>query len=198
MDCAYCKLKEIKEALIFEDEDIIVAVNPFPIVEGEIIIFPKKHYTILEEIPNNVIEKIGLYSKYFSMILFESLKCEGTNIYVENGTSAGQLIPHFAVSLIPRWKDDNINFSWIPKPMPQNEFDIILDKLKENLSFEDIEIKKEEKQNIEEETTLETENKETKERETTQKTNEKNKKNIKENSDEEIDYRYENYFNRQP
>ncbi len=195
MDCTYCKLIEIREATIFEDEDIIVAVNPFPIIEGEIIVFPKKHYTILEEIPDSIIEKIGLYSKYFSMILFESLKCEGTNIYVENGNSAGQLIPHFAVSLIPRWKDDNVNFSWIPKSIPQNEFENIQKILKENLTFENIEVKKELKQKKEEEYTKTI--KEKKEIEEKNKKNEEEKTNEKKEY-EELDYRYENYFNRQP
>ncbi len=197
MDCAYCKLKEMDEAKIFEDEDIIIAVNPFPIVEGEIIVFTKKHYTILEEIPDSLIEKMGFYSKYFSMILFESLKCEGTNIYAENGNSAGQLIPHFSISLIPRWKDDNVNFSWIPKQIPKDSIDNSLKVLKENLVFEKtiVESKNEiseGKNKIIEEETKKTEKK------GIEKNNEKQKEENNKENEEEIDYRYENYFNRQP
>ncbi len=197
MDCAYCKLKKIEEAKIFEDEEIIVAVNPFPIIEGEIIIFTKKHYTILEEIPDKIIEKIGLYSKYFSMILFESLKAKGTNIYAENGNSAGQIIPHFSINLIPRWKDDNINFSWIPKQIPQDIFENTLKKLKENLTFEDVnfEEKKIETKNIENKK-LEENNKKIIKKEDYEKNKKTNEKKI--GKEEEIDYRLENYFNRQP
>lgn len=197
MDCAYCKLKEMNETKIFEDEDIIIAVNPFPIVEGEIVVFTKKHYTILEEIPDSLIEKMGFYSKYFSMILFESLKCEGTNIYAENGNSAGQLIPHFSISLIPRWKDDNVNFSWIPKQIPKDSIDNALKILKENLVFEEtlVESKNKEIKNDKINDEIIEENKIEKRNETKREKTEKEK--LKEN-EEEIDYRYENYFNRQP
>lgn len=119
-ECVYCELQKFREALIYYDDDIVIAASPFPMTDNEIIIMPKNHHTIFEQVPAQVAAKMGLFSKYLSILLFQKLECHGTNIIAENGTAAGQLIPHFAISIVPRFEGDNIDLSWSPTQPPQN------------------------------------------------------------------------------
>ncbi|MEK6826636.1 MAG: HIT domain-containing protein, partial [Nanoarchaeota archaeon] len=104
--CPYCAIAEgkIEARKVYEDENLIGALEINPANKGHVVLFPKKHYEIL-----NQIEDVGhLFNiaKRISGAIFESVKAEGTNIFVSNGASAGQTVPHVAVHIVPRFKDD--------------------------------------------------------------------------------------------
>jgi len=119
-ECVYCEIQKFKEAIIYSDDDIAIAVNPFAIAQNELVIIPKNHFTIMEQVPKEIISKMGLFSKYLSILLFQKLECHGTNVLAENGTSAGQLIPHFSISIIPRYENDDIDLSWSPSRVQES------------------------------------------------------------------------------
>jgi histidine triad (HIT) family protein len=72
--------------------------------------------------------------------LFETLKADGTNIFLANGAAAGQKAPHVFVHVIPRYKDDDISFEWHGKKAEEGE----LVKVREEILKEGFEIKEEE------------------------------------------------------
>mgnify|MGYP001567118407 CR=1 FL=1 len=123
MKCEYCELAERKTDLIYEDEDVAVAVKDFVVIPGQITIFPKKHFTILELVPDEIIEKCSQLSNKVGIAVFESLGCQGTNIIIQNGTSAGQKVPHFALEVIPRRENDGLNLQWETKQISEDEME---------------------------------------------------------------------------
>jgi len=42
----------------------------------------------------------------------QALHSEGLNLYQANGAAASQVVPHFHLHLIPRWKGDGKGFDW--------------------------------------------------------------------------------------
>jgi len=66
-----------------------------------------------------------------SSAVFEAIGAKGTNIMVQNGVEAGQLVPHFAIHIIPRNENDNINFQWQPRQLTQEEMSTVELKLKQ-------------------------------------------------------------------
>jgi len=133
MGCEYCELvqRQNKENIVYEDEKILVAVKDNIFTAGQITVFPKEHFTILEMVPEDILQKCFLMANKLSIAAFESLSCQGTNILIQNGVSAGQKTPHFGLEIIPRRENDGLNLQWPPKQLMEDEIETVFLMLKE-------------------------------------------------------------------
>ncbi len=104
-----------KDDIIVDDEDITVLCPSEAIVKGMITIIPNKKYLIMEEVDDNLLIKMFQVANKLCGSLFEALKCEGTNILIQNGVSAGQTLPSFSINIIPRYSNDGLDLSWVGK-----------------------------------------------------------------------------------
>src|SRR3989344_3239827 len=129
MNCQYCELR--KSAILYEDKDVAVIVKDTAVTPGQITVLPKQHFTILEIVPNELVEKCFLVANKVSMAIFESVGSQGTNIIIQNGLSAGQTVPHFAIEVVPRREEDGLNFQWQPKQLNEQELESLLSQLSE-------------------------------------------------------------------
>ena len=106
-------IKRKREARIIYEDDIALAFLPIKSsVPGEILLIPKKEYSIIEQIPDDVLEHLSTLTKKLSDVSFEILSGQGTNIIINNGVTAGQEEPHFSIRILPRRQEDNINTKW--------------------------------------------------------------------------------------
>ena len=148
MTCEYCEIIEGhgKAELLYQDEFVVVAIRDTGVTPGQITIFPKKHFTIMEMVPKEILERCAVISNKVGVAVFEGLGAQGTNILVQNGLGAGQKVPHFAIEVIPRQENDGLNLQWEPKQVPEDEMDLTFLTLKESIErgIETIEEKKEE------------------------------------------------------
>jgi histidine triad (HIT) family protein len=131
-DCKICDMIEKNEfKKIYEDEKTVAALSDEPVSEGHILIIPKKHYSIIEQIPDYEFGDIFSLANKISISLFESLRLQGTNIFIQNGVGAGQKHNHSVIHLIPRMANDNINLGWQPKQLNEEEMSTVELKIKE-------------------------------------------------------------------
>jgi histidine triad (HIT) family protein len=148
MNCIICE-KKFEKNILFENDKIIIMLAVEPSVNGHIQIFSKEHYTIMEQVPDEIISLITSSANKVSMILFEVLKVHGTNIIINNGVSAGQKIPHFSIDILPRRTDDNLKLDWTLKQATPEALESIHRIIGEGMSMPEpliIEEKKEEMQ----------------------------------------------------
>ncbi|MBU0459316.1 MAG: HIT domain-containing protein [Nanoarchaeota archaeon] len=132
MKCDYCEMRNTE--ILYEDDEVVVAIKDTALTPGQITVFPKEHHTILEMVPDSILRKCSLIANKVSIAIFESMGCQGTNIIAQNGISAGQLVPHFALEVIPRRENDDLNFQWQPKKLMEDEMDAAFNSLKEAAS----------------------------------------------------------------
>ncbi len=132
MKCEYCEIAagRGKAIILYEDTEIIIAIKDVVISPGTITVFPKEHYTILEMVPNDILERCANMANKVSVAAFEGMGCQGTNILVQNGTGGGQKIGHFSVEVIPRQEGDGLNLQWEPKQLMEDEMAIVFEQLK--------------------------------------------------------------------
>ena len=112
-DCIFCKIinNEIPTRTIYEDEDIQVIMNTNPITDGHLLILPKKHYENIFDIKEEIIaHSIKVLREKLYPLIKEKLNCEGLTICENN--FLGQEIKHFHIHVIPRYKNDNVDFSY--------------------------------------------------------------------------------------
>ena len=124
MDCIFCKIanKQVSSFVLFEDNDIIAVLDIYPANPGHTIIFPKNHFQRFEDTPDSIIGKMFVLAKYISLILTSSLNADGINLYLASGEHAGQKTPHIVLHVIPRYKEDDIQFEWTRKQLNPEVF----------------------------------------------------------------------------
>lgn len=135
MQCEYCEIIERKgnAQLLFEDEQIAVAIRDNVITPGQITVFPKEHITILELVRPMILERLSYVANQVSIACFESFAAQGTNIIARNGLGAGQNVPHFGLEIIPRRENDGLSLTWQPKQFMEDEMETTLRSLKEGI-----------------------------------------------------------------
>ena len=110
-DCLFCKIikGEIPSKTIYEDEIVKVMMDINPISDGHLLVLPKNHNTDLLDLDDDTLLHIKrTTTEKLIPILKEKLNCSGVTICQNNGL--GQEIKHFHLHLIPRYKDDNLEF----------------------------------------------------------------------------------------
>ena len=117
MACAHCELKGIR---VFEDDAIIIAEEK-PVVAGHLLVLPKQHYPIIEQAPDETVARLFILAAKASAAVFDELHATGTNIILQNGVAAGQIIPHTSISIIPRKEGDGLNFQWRATQLPDDK-----------------------------------------------------------------------------
>lgn len=134
VDCKICEMLS-SESLkkVYEDQKVIAVLSPEPMSNGHVLVIPKEHYPIIENIPDSDVAFLFWIANKISISLFETLQSQGTNIFVQNGIAAGQKYSHFIINIIPRMPGDGINLEWQPKQLTEEEMSTIELKLKEQV-----------------------------------------------------------------
>ncbi len=130
VDCALCGFRG---EILFEDNSITAALPPRPSVPGHVIVFPKQHIQIIEQAPDDTIKAMFDAANKVSSAMFEGLKAQGTNLIVTNGLGAGQKVAHIAVDVIPRAKDDGLNFSWPSRKLNDEQMSIVESEIRQQM-----------------------------------------------------------------
>lgn len=105
-DCIFCKIVkgEIPSAKIYEDEKVFAFMDAFPRQEGHTLIIPKEHFENIFELPDDIASHILKIGKLIATKIKEKLKCDGLNFIQSNGEAAGQVVMHYHMHLLPRYK----------------------------------------------------------------------------------------------
>jgi len=132
MTCVICDYVSGKIATkkLYEDENILAVLNPTPTIFGHALVMPKKHYVILDQLPEEIAKKMFYIAQQISGIVFEAVGAEGTNIMLNEGFVAGQKHAHCLIHVIPRKKEDGLNFDWPQKQIPEESMNKIYELLK--------------------------------------------------------------------
>lgn len=111
-NCIFCKIVrgEIKSEIVKEGNSFIAIKDANPVAEGHTLIIPKKHYTTLLDIPNNLAEELLKFAKEIASDLMDKKLGDGFNIIMNNLEPAGQLVMHAHIHVIPRKEKDGIRF----------------------------------------------------------------------------------------
>ncbi len=132
MNCDQCKLLDLpSKPFIYEDDKVFAMLAPQPAAKGHMLVMPKVHLPILENVPDELMAHTYTIANKISMALFDGLQAQGTNVLICNGIPAGQESAHFMVQVIPRMPDDGLGFVWLPRQLTEEQMATIELQLKE-------------------------------------------------------------------
>lgn len=107
--CPFCHLPP--ERIIAEDGPCLAIHDLFPVSEGHTLIIPRRHIASFREMTAEEWAAVHRLSQTVADSLSEKdASIRGFNLGINDGTCAGQSIPHAHVHLIPRREGD------VPQP----------------------------------------------------------------------------------
>ena len=111
--CIFCKIVsgELPSYKVYEDDKVLAFLNIEPVSIGHILVIPKKHVVSLEETSPEDLTAVMLVVQKIGGTLKKKLGVDGYNVGENNGSAAGQTIPHLHFHLIPRHENDGLP-SW--------------------------------------------------------------------------------------
>lgn len=122
MDCIFCKIvnKEIPAEIIYEDDKIMAFLDIHPAAKGHTLFITKVHCESFLALPDELITHLFHRAKEIAPVIMKGSNADGFNIGINNGSSAGQVIFHCHLHVIPRYQGDGLSM-WPGKSYDENE-----------------------------------------------------------------------------
>lgn len=86
-----------------------------PVSPGHSLVISKSEYPTIEDLPDEVMASLSLAVKKVGKAVKATLGCPAYNLIVNNGSAAGQEVPHIHFHVIPRFDGDGLKLSWPSK-----------------------------------------------------------------------------------
>lgn len=128
MDCVFCKIikGEIPSHKVYENQGAFAFLDVSPLSKGHTLIIPKKHYEKIHEMDDDSFCDISMAISIVSKIL----GAENYNLLQNNGSLAGQAVPHVHFHIIPKTKEYGLKIEWSPmKNADANDLKTLAEKL---------------------------------------------------------------------
>lgn len=112
-ECAFCAIQGDKTScfLVYEDEDVFVFLDHWPLFPGHCLLITKAHVATLAELPLPLLHGISENMRLIAIAVQRAMRAEGTFLAINNIVS--QSVPHFHVHIVPRRKGDDLRgFFW--------------------------------------------------------------------------------------
>ncbi|HSU72400.1 MAG TPA: HIT domain-containing protein [Candidatus Binatia bacterium] len=129
--CIFCRITEgkVQARKVYEDEYSVAVLDINPGTPGHMLLMPKEHYSILPQLPEELIAHLGIVAKHLSQAALRALKAQGTTIFAANGLAAGQRASHLLVHIIPRMEGDGAGILLPEKEISEKDARNLRDQL---------------------------------------------------------------------
>lgn len=102
-NCIFCQIirKKVSASIVYEDEQVVAFLSNRPVNEGHTLVVPKKHYQNIFEISEEEAAYLFKVTKRIAHAVKNAMEADGIRIVQNNGWSAGQVIFHLHLHVIP-------------------------------------------------------------------------------------------------
>ena len=107
-DCIFCKIGkgEIPAHKISENENALAFLDISPHTKGHTVVIPKSHGETVFDINDETYSNLLFFVKKTMQRIQDALNPDGFNVGWNHNTSAGQVVPHLHVHIMPRYNGD--------------------------------------------------------------------------------------------
>ena len=134
-NCIFCKIiaGEIPADKVYEDADTVVMLDIKPINPGHLLVMPKEHHVNAYDLPSELIASMMKVAQKMALAQQKALGVENVNVYMNNGSAAGQMVFHAHIHVIPRHENDGYGL-WHGKAYEDGRAKEVADKIKTALA----------------------------------------------------------------
>jgi histidine triad (HIT) family protein len=108
-DCIFCKIArgEIPSKKVFEDSESFAFLDINPRAPGHTLVVPKQHAETMLDMDEEDVGILFMNVRKVAGKVMSATKAQGLSIGQSNGPSAGQLVGHVHVHIIPRFATES-------------------------------------------------------------------------------------------
>ena len=136
--CIFCQIVEgeIPSYKVYVDEYTLAFLDIAPIADGHVLLIPKHHEQFVEDLPEEIYTALFDSLKGLVNPIQAVFDAPASNIGLNNGPNAGQIIPHVHIHIVPRPKKAGPTLSSSAgrfKPRNKEYFEEIADKIRKEI-----------------------------------------------------------------
>jgi histidine triad (HIT) family protein len=138
MSCLFCKIRDnhAPSYKVYEDKHTLAFLDINPVADGHVLLIPREHIQYIEELPPQVSE--ALMKTLIKLVppIQRAMNATDSNIGINNGPNAGQIIPHLHIHIIPRpSKTGKLLFSSTSRLIPRKKeyFENIAERIRKEI-----------------------------------------------------------------
>jgi len=135
-DCIFCKIasREIQANIVYEDLDVIAFLDINQTTRGHTLVIPKEHHQTYLATPQDLMHSVMDVAQKIGQAQMKQLLARGVNIIINSYPSAGQVIPHFHVHVIPRYDHtDGLSIEMVEKTKPDFNLPVLASEIRKGL-----------------------------------------------------------------
>ena len=92
--------------VVHETETVAAFLDANPLAPGHTLIVPKEPYARLRDVPPDLSADVFGAVRTLSPAIEDAVDADATTIGINDGTAAGQEVPHLHVHIVPRFEGD--------------------------------------------------------------------------------------------
>lgn len=134
-DCIFCEIiaGRVPCVKIYENEYVLAFLDIGPVSEGHTLVVPKKHTCQVDQTDPLVMVEIARVLPMLANSVKKAMNADGYNILCNNGSSAGQVVEHVHVHIIPRKTNDGVFRQWPSFQYPEGKVAELAEKIRKNI-----------------------------------------------------------------
>jgi histidine triad (HIT) family protein len=133
-DCVFCAIVAgtAPVSRVYTDADVLAFLDIRPVTPGHLLVIPKRHAPLLADLDEATGARMFRVAMRLARTVRASgLRCEGINLFLADGETAGQEVFHTHLHVIPRFADDGFRIEEdVPAMPPRTELDAIAAQLR--------------------------------------------------------------------
>ncbi|GIK11264.1 MAG: hydrolase [Chloroflexota bacterium] len=135
-NCVFCRIirGEIPATVIHRGEACLAFLDIQPLASGHTLVVPTQHYPTLDRMPEQLAGEVAAALPRLGSAVMRAVGATGFNVLINNGSDAGQVVPHLHIHLIPRRAGDGLGFRWNVRGYQPGEADRVAESLRRELA----------------------------------------------------------------
>ena len=93
--------------VVHETETVAAFLDANPLTPGHTLVVPKEPYSRLRDAPQDVSTDVFEAVRMLSPAIEDAVDADATTVGINDGTAAGQEVPHLHVHVVPRFEGDD-------------------------------------------------------------------------------------------
>jgi histidine triad (HIT) family protein len=107
-DCIFCAIVDgdIPARTVRETDHTVAFLDANPLARGHTLVVPREHYERVSELPDDVSDVLFSEVHQLASRVEAAVDADGLNVGINDGSAAGQEVPHVHVHIVPRFDGD--------------------------------------------------------------------------------------------
>jgi len=112
--CIFCEILRGNSpaSFTYEDDTVVAFMDVQPITHGHMLVVPREHAVLMSDVDDAVAMRTFRVARKLSSVVRSTLGASGVNLFVADGETAFQDVPHFHVHVIPRYANDGFGLTF--------------------------------------------------------------------------------------